>query len=78
MGALACRVMLLCGLVRCGYLAIVWRNPYLPHYRAAFAFSRILYPHAYRSHLRLTFLSFSEEGEEAYGLTVFCVSNSGG
>jgi hypothetical protein len=72
-GALACRVMLPCGVT-------MRRNPYLPHYRTAFAFSRILYPHAYRPHLRLAFLSSltRERGEEAYGLTVFRVSNSEG
>jgi len=34
------------------------RNPYPPHYKAAFAFSTILYPQSHRLTLRL---AFSEE-----------------
>lgn len=46
-------------------------NPYPPHYRAAFAFSDLLYPHTQQSSLRLT-CPFGR----IYGLTVFRVSNN--
>ena len=42
------------------------RNPYPPHYKAAFAFSTILYPQSHRLTLRLAF----PKGED-YGLTTF-------
>jgi len=41
-------------------------NPYPPHYRAAFAFSIILYPHLHQLTLRLTF-----PFRARYGLTTF-------
>lgn len=49
-------------------------NPYLPHYRAAFAFSTFsLYPHRQRHPLR-----FACPKGQRYGLTVFRMSNEMG
>ena len=49
------------------------RNAYLTHYRSAFAFSAILYPHSQQLPLRVT----CPCGRK-YGLTVFPVSNMNG
>lgn len=48
-------------------------NPYLLHYRAAFAFSTFLYPHHQQHSLR----SACPAGRR-YGLTVFHVNNKSG
>lgn len=62
--------MEVCPLAR-GILLLL-RNPYPPHYKAAFAFSILLYPQPYRFALRLTFPR--ELLREDYGLTTFRVS----
>ena len=47
------------------------RNPYPPHYRAAFAFSDFPYPQPHRAALRLSYLF----DKECYGLTMFRLSD---
>ena len=51
-------------------------NPYLAHYRLAFAFSRILYPQPYRLALQHTF-PLGQLWED-YGLNTFRLSTMSG
>jgi hypothetical protein len=48
-------LMEVCPLSRGVMLPPLRRNPYPPHYKVAFAFSIILYPHPFRLTLRLAF-----------------------
>jgi len=63
-------------LLACARGAVVFRlNPYLLHYRAAFAFSTFLYPHLHRLPLRV---AFPFQGEiRAYRVPLTCLSGLG-
>jgi len=52
-------------------------NPYPPHYRAAFAFYAILYPHCQQFTLRFT-CSLGFPLEQQYGLTAFPICHTTG
>jgi hypothetical protein len=53
--------MEVCSLAR--GMMLLMRNPYLPHYKAVFAFSIVLYP---PSHQLASRLAFPEGGRQAY------------